>query len=280
MLVATVFFACMNATVKYLDNFHVFEIIFFRSGVSAFLCISYLRAKGVSLIGNNNWHLFLRSLFGFLGMITFFVTIKHMPLGAAVSLKYLSPIFAAFLAVIFLGEQLRSIQWLFFFSAFAGVLMLKGFDPRIETLYLLIALAGAVFSGLVFVMIRKIGNTEHPMVIVNYFMLFATSISVVLMIPVWKTPTGGEWLLLLAAGVLGYFGQIYMTKSLQLEPATRVASVKYVEVVNSLILGLIWFGEGYGLLSLLGIILIFSSLLLNLAFKQKGKQFEYVGRNG
>ncbi len=89
------------------------------------------------------------------------------------------------------------------------------------------------------------------------------------MIPYWRMPNPTELLYLIAVGTLGYFGQVYMTKALQLEMASRVAPVKYIEVVYSLILGLIWFGEGYSFLSLVGILLIISSMLLNLMFKEK-----------
>ncbi len=267
MLLAALFFAGMQALVKLVDGLHVFEVVFFRSAVTASLCIAYLKARNIPMWGEQKGNLFLRALFGVISMTLFFYTIQLMPLGASVSLKYLSPVFAAIFAVPFLKEQIRPMQWLFFVGAFAGVLLLRGFDTRIETLSLILGLIGAVFGGLVYVMIRRIGHAEHPMVIINYFMVLSSIVTGLGMIPFWEMPSLLEWTYLVIIGILGYFGQVYMTKSLQLEMASRVTPIKYVEVIYSLMIGLIWFGEGYGLLSLIGILLIVGSMLANLAVK-------------
>ena len=160
MFFATIFFATIQAFVKYLSGYSVYQILFFRSSISALLCIAYLKSQSRPLIGNNQKMLLLRALFGLIGMSLFFITIQRIPLGAAVSLQYTSPIFTAILAIIFLKERVFPIQWLLFFGAFLGVILLKGFDARIDALSLTIGIAGAVSSGLVYVIIRKIGSLE------------------------------------------------------------------------------------------------------------------------
>ena len=258
MLLATLVFSGMHACIKALSSFHVLEIIFFRSAITAGVCVYYLRSQGVSLIGNRQKYLLLRAVFGIISMALFFITLQHMPMGASVSLKYLSPLFAALFAAMYLRETIRPIQWICFALACCGIFLLKGFDTRIENLDLVLGVSGAVFGGLVYVMIRKIGNTEHPMVVINYFMLSAAVLAGIGMIPFWRTPVSSEWLTILAVGILGYFGQVYMTKALQMELTSRVAPVKYAEVINSMIIAMIWFGETYTLTSLLGILLILS----------------------
>jgi drug/metabolite transporter (DMT)-like permease len=269
MLVATLGFTLMQVFIKELGRFHVFEIVFFRSGVTALFCMTYLKSKGISMIGNQQKWLILRSICGIISMTLFFATIQRMPLGASVSLKYLSPIFAAIFAVLFINEKIKPIQWLYFSCALVGVFMLKGFDTRIDTISLIMGLVGAVFVGFVFIIIRRIGDSEHSMVIVNYFMLSAAILSGFAMLPFWKNPTSYEWILLIGMGIAGYFGQIYMTKAFQLEAASRVAPVKYMGLIYSLIIGLFWFGESYSLLSFIGILLIVGSMIMNLLVKQQ-----------
>lgn len=77
-------------------------------------------------------------------------------------------------------------------DCFCCVLVLKGFDTQIGTTGLILALASAFFSGLVFIVIRKIGDSDHPVVIVNYFMMIAVLVGGILCIPYWKTPIGWE----------------------------------------------------------------------------------------
>ncbi len=267
MLIAGLFFAGMQAGVKALDQIHVFEIVFFRSAVTAFIAIWVLRRQGLPLIGNHQRPLIARSVFGVISMTLFFLTLQRMPLGASVSLRYLSPVFTAIFAVLLLKERVQPVQWILFLIALFGVFILKGFDARLDTFTVILGVAGAVFAGLVYVTIRKIGDTEHPLVIVTYFMSLATVLGAIVMLPFWTTPSLRELTILVALGVAGFAAQYYMTKSLQIEAASKVAPFKYIEVVYSLLIGFVGFGEGYNLLSFLGMALILGSMLLNLLVK-------------
>ena len=269
MLLATLFFSVMHMLVKELSGFHVFEIIFFRSVISALFCMTHLYRQQVSFIGKKQKYLIIRALIGIIPMTLFFITLQRMPMGASLTLKYLSPVFTAIFAVILLKEKVRPIQWFFILIAFIGVIMMKGFDPRIDTLNLILGITGAVFGGLVYVVIRKIGTSEHPMVIINYYMGLATILAGIGMIPFWENPDGKEWLYLIGMGIFGYIGQVYMTKSLQLELASKVTPLKYMEVIYALIIGWIWFGESYAFLSFLGIVLVLISMVLNVVVKYK-----------
>jgi drug/metabolite transporter (DMT)-like permease len=202
-------------------------------------------------------------------MTLFFASLKLMPTGTAVSIRYIAPIFAAVFALFFLREKIKPIQWLFFLGAFIGVVILKGIDSEIDTTGFLFAIGSALFTGLVFIIIRKIGSRDHPIVIVNYFMTISAVIAGILCINYWIQPIGYEWLLLLSLGVFGFFGQLYMTKALQQSETRLVAPLKYIEVVITMIAGVIWFAEDYSLLSLLGILLIIICLTLNVLVVRK-----------
>ena len=226
-----------------------------------------MRKESIPLIGNQPVLLSARALFGVVSMTCFFTTLQRIPMGAAVSLKYLSPIFAAIFAAFFLKERVRPVQWLFFGLAFVGVMLLKGFDVRIDMLSLSLGILGAVTGGLVYVTIRRIGEHDHPLVIVNYFMIAAAVLSGFAMIPVWTTPVGTQWLWLLAIGTLGFLGQYFMTKAFQIEKTSRIAPLKYTEILYSLIIGLLWFGESYTFLSLIGIILVLALIVPSILYK-------------
>lgn len=258
MLAAAFGFAIMHALIKSLSSFHVLQVIFFRSGCTAALCTYFLKRQGVSLRGNNPRILLLRAGIGVVAMTAFFTTLQRIPMGASVSLKYLSPIFTAVFAVLILKERVPRYKWFFFGLALVGVILLKGFDTRIDSLSLALGLTGAVLGGLVYVIIRKIGQTEHPLVIINYFMVAAMTMSTIGMIPFWRMPALDEWLLLVAMGTIGYMAQVFMTKAFQLEAASKMAPIKYMQLIFSLLLGFLWFGETYSILSMVGILLILS----------------------
>ncbi|WP_299527532.1 DMT family transporter [uncultured Lutibacter sp.] len=267
MLISTLAFACMNVTVKYLENVNAFQIVFFRSASSLFFTFGFLLKEGIPILGNNKKLLIIRGLVGVTSMTLFFMSIKYLSVGTAVSLRYLAPIFAGIFAVIFMKEKIWPLQWLFFVLAFLGVLILKGFDSQLNTFGLILVLIASITSGLVYIIISKIGKSEHPVVVVNYFMVIATLVGGVLSIKNWVNPEGVEWLLLLSLGVFGYYGQLNMTKAFQTGKTNQVAPVKYVEVIFTVLFGLFLFNEVYSFWSLLGIAMIIGSLVLNVFYK-------------
>ena len=267
MLLATICFTIMQLFVKQAANLHTFEITFFRAAITSLCCFVYLFQQGLPIIGNNQKILFLRAFLGIISMTCFFLTLQWMPFGASVSLKYLSPVFAAIFAILLLKEKVKTRQWFFFVMALLGVFLLKGFDTRIDLIGLFIGLVGSIAGGLIYAIIRKIGLTEHPFVIINYFMFSATVVLGLLMIPYWRQPTPIEWTYLSMIGIAGFFAQVFMTKAFQLEEVRIIAPMKYLEVLYALLIGWIWFGEVYTLLSFVGIVLIVLGMFLNLLKK-------------
>lgn len=269
MLISTLAFACMNVTVKYLKDVSAYQIVFFRSVSSLFFTFGFLFKNNIPILGTNKKMLILRGVVGVTSMTLFFMSTKYLSIGTAVSLRYLAPIFAGIFAVIFIKEKIWPLQWLFFIMAFIGVLVLKGFDSQMNSTGLILVIIAAITSGLVYIIINKIGNSEHPVVVVNYFMVIATFTGLFLSLNNWKNPNGIEWLLLFSLGVFGYYGQVYMTKAFQTGKTNLVAPVKYVEVIFTVIFGLFLFNEIYSFWSLFGISLIIGSLILNIVYKAK-----------
>jgi len=269
MLISTFAFACMNATVKYLENVSAYQIVFFRSLSSLFFTFGFLLKNRVPILGNNKKLLILRGLVGVTSMTLFFMSIKYLSVGTAVSLRYLAPIFAGIFAVFFMKQKIWPLQWLFFIMAFLGVLVLKGFDSQINSTGLILVIIASITSGLVYNIISKIGKSEHPVVVVNYFMVIATLTGLILSLNSWVNPVGIEWILLFSLGVFGYYGQVFMTKAFQNGKTDQIAPIKYVEVVFTVAFGFLFFNEIYSFWSLLGISLIIGSLVLNVIYKAR-----------
>ncbi|MUU79353.1 EamA family transporter [Winogradskyella sp. HL2-2] len=270
MIISALAFTLLNVFVKSLKDFSVYQIVFFRALGSLFFTIPFLLKNKISLLGNKRGLMIMRSVVGLISMILFFSAIKYIAMGTAVSLRYIAPIFATVFALFILKEKIKPIQWLFFAIAFAGVLIIKGFDDsEIEIVGVLLALTSALFAGFVYIFIRKIGDADHPVVIVNYFMIISTIIGGILSIKNWITPIGLEWFILMSLGVFGYFAQLYMTKALQVGETNQVAPLKYLEVIFTIIIGLIWFKEVYTVWSIVGVLLIVTGLTLNVVTKKK-----------
>lgn len=268
MLMSAAAFAVMNTLAKYLDGYHTFQIVFFRAISPVIFGTAYLLKNKINILGTHRKLLALRSFTGVTSMILFFMGLKLLPLGTAVSLRYTAPIFAGFFALWFLKERIKPIQWFYFLMSFIGVLMLKGFESDVDMRGIIYILSSAVFLGLVFVLIRKIGTREHSVLIVNHCMIVTLLTGGILMIPYWKNPVGNDWYLLLCLGIFGFFGQLLMTKALQLEDASRIAPFKYTEAIFALLVGWLWFGDSYTIFGLFGIALIMAGMFLNVIVKK------------
>jgi len=112
--------------------------------------------------------------------------------------------------------------------------------------------------------LRKLGASEHPLVIVFYFPLIALPAAMPALIPSAVMPSGVEWLWLLLLGVFTQIGQVAITRGLATDNAARMAAYSYVQVLFAGIWGALLFDELPSLLSLLGAALILGGALFNL----------------
>ena len=271
MILSTLSFALMNALVKYLISYHTFQLVFFRSLGSLILTFSILKSKNIPLLGNQKTLLLIRGLVGVSAMILFFLGIQSIGVASSVTLRYTSPIFAAILAVIFFKEKIKIPQWTFFILAFFGVYLIKSFQPLSSSIGVLLVLGAAFLSAIVYLIISKIGDNDHPVTIVHYFMFIATLVGGIGSIFFWKTPELKELLLLISLGFFGFFGQYYMTLAFQNYKPHLVAPFKYVEVFFTFTMSIFLLDEAYDLVQILGAVLIIVALLLNIWYKFRFK---------
>ena len=266
MLWAVFFFALMNVCVKALPGIPAMEVVFFRCAVSIVVSFVWLRKLGVNVWGQrrNRWRLWGRGISGTIALFMFFLTVQKMPLASAVTVQYLSPIFTAIIAMIFLREKIKPVQWLFFAISFAGVAALKGFDERISWLYLGFGVASALLSGVAYTFVRSMSGREHPLVIVFYFQVVGTMLGGVSSTTHFVIPHGLEFLLLVGIGILAHIAQILLTKALQGEKAGVVTSLNFFGAVYAAIFGWLLFGEHLTLGNVLAIAMVITGVLLNI----------------
>lgn len=272
MLLATFCFALMNLSIKMVSHIPAVEVILFRSAISLGASYYMIRKLGLHPLGNNRRFLLLRGFFGMVSLTTFFFTLQKMPLASAVTLQYLSPIFTLLFAVFFLKERVHWIQWLCFGVAFAGVAIIRGFDDRVEVPYLILGIISAMFSGLAYNSVRKLRDTDHPLVVVFYFPLVAFPFALIGSFFMWVTPVGWDWLWLILAGVFTQIAQVNLTHALQNEKLAAISGLNYLGIIYALILGYFVFGETYNWIVMVGIFLVLTGVLLNFFLKVEEKK--------
>jgi len=266
MLIAGLGFAVMNIFVKQVSHLPTVEVVFFRAVFSFFATYLILKKQAVPVLGNQKKLLFYRGAAGCLGLIGSYYTLQHIPLASAVTLNYLSPLFTAVMGIFLVQQKLRPIQFLFFGLALAGVVMIRGFDPRVSLFDVGIGLGAAFFAGLAYNVIAMLKTSEHPLVIMFYFPMVTLPVTGIYCLYHWQTPRGTDWLYLLCIGIMTQIAQYYMTLSYQTANLARVSILNYLGVIYALLAGYFLFDETYNALSLLGIVVIIGAVVLNVVW--------------
>ncbi len=275
MFWAGLFFSFMNLGVKLLPDLPVLEIVFFRALIMVVITFILLKKHRINPFGNNKPLLILRGLLGVSALSLYFYSLQNMPLASAVTIMQLSPIFTTLLAIVILKEKIKPVQLLFFLISFIGVIFIKGFDARISLPLFLIAISGSILSALAYNVVRKLKDTEQPLVVVFYFPFIATPLSGIYTAFNFVMPVGIEWLILLLIGLSTQIAQINMTKALQLERIEKVSIIRYLTIVYAIIYSYLFFDESYNIYTLIGMFLVVAGIVLNLFYKRKGN---YSGR--
>ncbi len=273
MLIAVLSFSTMNLLVKLMPAIPPMELVFFRCLVSLVICLYLLHKAGVNWLGEHRLMLVLRGVCGTMALFLFFITIKKIPFAGAVTLAYTSPVFSALLGVLFLREKLKPVQWFFIALSLLGVLILKGFDPRIPLLYFFLGMGSAMFSALAYMLVRRLKGREHPVVVVLHFQLVGTLAGAAGTAFHFQMPQGWEWAMLLCIGLLTQLGQLQLTKALQTEQLGIASSVNFLGVLYAALFGVLFFQEHLTAGNIFGMVLVAAGVVANVV---TGKRAEVI----
>ncbi|MGR5231791.1 DMT family transporter [Vibrio rotiferianus] len=271
MVLSAFGFALMSSTVKHvsLHGIPVFEIVAARALVS--LVISYLdvKRKGISVWGNNKPLLFARGAVGTMALMCVYYSVTTLPLAEATIFQYIHPVFTALLAVFFLKERIQFSTFICIALCLLGVYVMvrpeTGLDAEhaLPMFSVMIAILGAFGSSIAYVIVRKLSQTEDSSVIIFYFPLVALPTSILLIGDQFVMPDLYLTMMLVLVGVFTQIGQLGLTKAMQTQEAGKASAYSYVQIIFSIILGIVFFGELPSAWTYLGGALIVTGALIN-----------------
>lgn len=273
MLFASFFFALMGVLVKEVEErLPVQHAIFARSLIGLILSYILVRRAGLSWMGNRTKLLALRGLFGFVALLCNFGSLALMPLSDATVLHQTQPIWTTVFAAWFLAEATSKRIWLATVIALSGVALVARpefiFGASTTATHTthwagpVLALLAALGSACAYVSVRALRNSDHPVVVVFWFALVATPFSLPAVIANPVVPTATELLLLVAIGVTVQVAQLFMTRALHREAASKVTAIGYSQVAFAFLFGALFFGESLTLLSAAGALLVIAGATL------------------
>jgi drug/metabolite transporter (DMT)-like permease len=193
----------------------------------------------------------------------YFYAISLIPLAAAVTLNYTSPIFLALLLALWLREPVRRGFYAALAAGFIGVVfLLQPVFAQDEWLGAVFGLGSGIISSIAYLNVRRLGELGEPeWRTVFYFsavsalgglpwLLAANPFHVI-------DPSG--WLLLVGVGGFGVLAQLCMTAAYKRGKTLVSASLAYSTVVFSSIFGVLLWGETLSWFGWAGVALIVAS---------------------
>jgi drug/metabolite transporter (DMT)-like permease len=261
MLGSTLFFGLMAVTIKLASaTLHTFEIAFFRNFFGLMAALPLLLRHGPGLLKTTQLPRYVvRCAIGIVSMMAGFWAIGHLPLAQAVALSYSTPIFVTIAAVIFLHEQVRARRWAAVVLGFVGVLIIVRPGTAAFSAGTLIALAAAVLSGIVSILIKQLSHTEPADRIVLFTTMLWVPMSLLPALTVWEWPQGIVWLWVIAAGVFGTSGHMLWTRALKLGDVSALTPISFMQLPLVAIAGWLLFQEPLDRWTALGAGVIFAA---------------------
>lgn len=252
---STAFFAVMMALVKIVsERLPLGEVVFARSFlglIPVLVWLWYLRQLPSALKTKRLGGHFMRAFAGTISMFFWFGSLARLPLPDATAINYAAPLLTTALAAILLGEVVRAYRWSAVTVGFMGVLVvlsqhfsgLDHFASNEGSVGAMMALGSATFAALAMISIRRLSGTEHSGAIVFYFMTSASLLSLVSLPFGWVVPSMSDMCLLVVIGLLGGFGQVFLTLSYRYAEASVIAPFDYASMIWVILLGFFIFGE-------------------------------------
>lgn len=225
----------------------ILEIIFFRNAFAFAPVLFYIcRTSGFSVLKTSRpgGHA-ARAVIGLVGMGCGFTAVSMLPLTEATALSFAAPLFMTALSAPILKEPVGLHRWTAVLIGFVGVLIMIRPDPtHMPVAGAAFGLMGALGAAGAMIAIREIGRTEPGPTIVFYFTLAGCLLGLSsLPFGGWVMPDTATLAMLVATGLVGGTGQLFLTEALRRAPVAVVAPFDYTQLIWASLLGFLIWGE-------------------------------------
>ena len=272
MVVASCCYAFLAIDFKYLaKHYPVFEMIFARNFTAFVFLSAFLLQRGVENFKFDNLKLLIaRGVLGSFAALFYFYSLSKLPVATVITIHKTAPFLIILLSWFFLKEKSSKYKFIAFFIAFIGILLI--FKPGYNSgkyFYLFLPVFSAFFSASAHTIIRKLGETNKPEVIVWFFFFISNFILAPLMIyyGVEMPDNAFDWFLILLLGVFTMSAQLSMTKSYSLTKVGEASLYSYINIPFATFLAFVFFRELPDRVSFIGISLVLYAAYVN--YKEK-----------
>jgi len=261
ILASCLFFAAMAAFVRVLSaDYDGMFISLGRFLVGAAISSASIAARRSGFAIRDPKDVVLRGLYGSAAMILLFVSIQLSGAGRGTLFNATNPLFSILLGALLFGERLGRSSIAGAVFCFAGVAVIFWDSSSPSLLGDLIGLGSGLLAGFSFQYTKRARVNNGSDII--YLSVCASGI----LVTFWTAPRAASLdlrtgLLLLAAAVMGYAGQIALTWGVKFMKASEAGILSFLKIPLTIALGL-FLGEGLSLRFALGSLILIAGLVV------------------
>jgi drug/metabolite transporter (DMT)-like permease len=253
---AGLLFPVMSGFAKFLgEDYNTLQISWARAfGHIVYMLIVFVPKFGTRMLKTRRpGTQLLRSLMLFVSNASSFLAITYIPLAKAASITMMAPFFVLPIAWFWLGERSTRGRLIAMAVGFVGVLLVIQPGTELFQWASLLSLLSGLCYAIYQVQTRHISGVESPETS-GFYSSIMGGLGMFLVLPfVWKTPESARDIFYFCSlGVIGGTGHYFVAKALTYAPANIVAPFQYFQLLGSVAIGYLFFGNFPDLLGWIG----------------------------
>jgi drug/metabolite transporter (DMT)-like permease len=262
MLCSALAFATMGALAHGLRESTSWSVIALaRSAVVLALSGALVIAFRVKLHFWRPWELWARSIAGSLSMLCIFFSLTRLPISIVLTVMNLAPVWVAIASWFLLPRARSKGVWVAIAVGLTGVVLIQQPQLARGNMAVLAPLASSFLLAVVMISLHRAQRIDARAVVCHYSVVaLVASLCVFVFAAARSAPqVSTDWtaiLMLIGTGVASTLGQLFLTLAFASGPPAKVSVVGLTQVGMAMLYDVGVWGHTFGLLSLLGIVLV------------------------
>src|SRR5258705_5151307 len=248
-----------------------FEILFLRSFMSLVFLLFLLPRRLASLRTRHFGLHVLRNAFHFGGQYAWIYAISILPLATVFAIEFTMPVWAALLAMVFLGERLNQGRVVMLVLGVAGVWVMLRPGVTVVQPAALVMLLGAFAYASTMIATKRLSGHDSAFAILFYMAVIQLPFALVPALPQWVWPEVRDLPWVIALGVVGLSAHYCMTRAFRIADAMVVVPIDFLRLPLIAVVGMLLYGEPLELSIMLGAAVIFAGTFYSIRRESVGR---------
>ncbi len=237
------------------------EAAFLRYLLGLVLLIPMLKISLKDKLDSVLWVNFIaRGILHTLAVVLWFFAMTQIPIAEVTAMNYLSPVYVALGAVLFLKEKMAIRRVLAVIFALVGALVILRPGFREVSVGHVAMMGTAIFFAGSYLFAKHLTNRVSAETVVIMLSILVTIGLFPLAYIVWVPPRVDELIILFGVAVLATLGHYTMTKAFMAAPVTVTQPVTFLQLIWAISVGALFFNENIDPFVIAGGIIIVSSV--------------------